>query len=64
MCSIAGASAEAGANCVATVEYMQKLPDKYAAALSLSMAFEWKSILMPLFFDTQTYWTPESVLCL
>ena len=62
------ASAEGGANCVVTVEHMQKLSDKHAAALSLSMALEWKSVLTPLFFESQkrssseqVYWTPESV---
>ena len=59
--------AEGGTNCAVIVEYMQKLFDKHAAALSLSMALEWKSVLTPLFFETQkrssseqAYWTPES----
>ena len=65
--ALGSASAEGGANCVVTVEHMQKISDKHAAALSLSMALEWKSVLTPLFFETQkrssseqAYWTPES----
>ena len=65
--SAEGGAAEGGANCVVTVEHMQKLSDKYATALTLSMALEWKSVLTPLFFETQkrssseqAYWTPES----
>ena len=55
-------------NCVVTVEHMQKLSEKNAAALSASMSLEWKSVLTPLFFESQkrssseeAYWTPESV---
>ena len=65
--ALGSASAEGGANCVVTVEHMQKISDKHAAALSMSMALEWKSVLTPLFFETQkrssseqAYWTPES----
>ena len=60
-------SAEGGADCVVTVEHMQKISDQRAAALSRSMALEWKSVLTPLFFESQkrssseeAYWTPES----
>ena len=65
--ALGSASAEGGANCVVTVEHMQKISDKQAAVMSLSMAVEWKSVLTPLFFETQkrsscehAYWTPES----
>ena len=65
--ALGSASAEGGANCVVTVEHMQKISDKHAAALSLSMALEWKSVLTPVFFEShkrssseQAYWTPES----
>ena len=65
--ALGSASAEGGANCVVTVEHMQKLSDKHAAALSLSMALEWKSVLAALFFETHkrsssehVYWIPES----
>ena len=61
------ASAEGGGNCVVTVEHMQKMSDKHAKALSLSMDLEWKSVLTPIFFNThkrssseEEYWTPES----
>ena len=61
------ANAKGGGNCVVTVEHMQKISDKHATALSLSMGLEWKSVLTPLFFDSQKrssseeeYWTPES----
>ena len=48
--ALGSASAEGGANCVVTVKHMQKPSDKHAAALSVSMALEWKSVLTPLFF--------------
>ena len=48
------ASVEGVANCVVTVEHMQKISDTLSAALSLSMALEWKSVLAPAFFETQT----------
>ena len=50
--ALGSASAEGGANCVVTVEHMQKISDKHAAALSLSMAKRSSS--------EQAYWTPES----
>ena len=56
-----------GSASVVTVEHMQKISDRHATALSLSMALEWKSVLTPLFFDAQkrsssdqAYWTPEA----
>ena len=59
------ANAKGGSNCVVTVEHMQKVSDKDAKALSLSMSLEWKSVLTPLFFENQKrssseeeYWTP------
>ena len=48
------ASAAGSANCVVTVEHMQKISDKQKAALALSMGIEWKSVLTPFFFETQT----------
>ena len=61
------ASAEGGGNCVVTVEHMQKISEKHATALQLSMALEYKSILTPTFFEShkrasseEAYWTPES----
>ena len=61
------ASAEGGGNCVVTVEHMQKISEKNAAALQLSMALEYKSILMPTCLESrkrasseEAYWTPES----
>ena len=65
--ALGSAGAEGGANCVVTVGHMQKISDKHVAALSVSMALEWKSVLTPHFFETQkrssseqAYWTPES----
>ena len=55
------ASAEGGGNCVVTVEHMQKISDKHAAALSVSMALEWKSVLTPLFFESHKFGV--QVLC-
>ena len=66
--ALGSAGAEGGANCVVTVEHMQKISDTHAKALSRSMAVEWKSVLTPVFFESQTrassepeYWTPELV---
>ena len=65
--ALGSASAEAAANCIVTVEYMQKLSEAQATALTTSMAIEWKSVLAPVFFENQkrssseqAYWTPES----
>ena len=50
-----------------TVEHMHKISDKESVTLSVSMGLEWKSVLTPLYFETQkrssseqAYWTPES----
>ena len=65
--ALGSAGAEGDANCVVTVDHMQKISGTQAAALSVSMALEWKSVLTPYFFETQkrssseqAYWTPES----
>ena len=61
------ASAEDGRNCVVTIEHVQKVPEKHKAALSKSLALEWKSVLTSFSSETQkrasseeSYWTPES----
>ena len=66
------ASAEGSGNCVVTVERMQNISEKNAAALQKSMALEYKSVLMPTCLESESpanfnkrasseeaYWTPE-----
>ena len=56
------------APCVVTVEHMQKVSKDDAAALTASMAVEWKSVLtapgdlskQEHWAGEQAYWTPES----